>query len=339
MTVSTLTRVVATISATASVMLPMLGATSASAVIAPVVSVTPLVDNPGSVAMTIVTVTNVPAGWAATLTARVGTLATTCDLTWKHGPGAAVSERCYVTLPRTVGSWALRGTATLTRTGSPSRVYSVTLAVSTQGYASTPVSASVQAQITKCYNTTKSVRLTFDDGYTSSSNLNSILATLKAYNVRAQFFPKGTWARLNPAMIRQIKAAGHGVENHTYTHPHLNTLSTAAFHWEVANGQQSNTSPKLLRPPGGAGAYSVRSYTLAAAQGYRLCYWGVDTRDWSGVSAATILNKVIHGDNRTPPARAGDVVLMHMSNTQSRYALPSMIKALRAKGLTLERLR
>ncbi|MEO8519271.1 MAG: polysaccharide deacetylase family protein [Dermatophilaceae bacterium] len=288
--------------------------------------------------MTIVTVTNVPAGWAATLTARVGSLPTTCDLKWRHG-GSAVSERCYVTLPKTVGSFTLRGTATLTKAGSRSRVYSGTLAVSTQGYASTPVTASVRAQITKCYNTTKNVRLTFDDGYTSASNLNSILATLKAYNVRAQFFPKGTWARLNPAMIRQIKAAGHGVENHTNTHPHINKLSAAAFHSEVAYGQQSNTSPKLLRPPGGAGAYSVRSFTLAAAQGYRLCYWGVDTRDWSGVSAATIVNKVIHGDNRTPPAGAGDVILMHMSNTQARYALPSMIKALRAKGLALERLR
>lgn len=89
---------------------------------------------------------------------------------------------------------------------------------------------------------------------------------------------------------------------------------------DCANGQQPNTSPKVLRPPGGAGAYSVWSFTLAAAQGYRLCYWGVDTRHWSGVSAARIVNKVIHGDNRTPPARAGDVILMHMSNTPGRRA-------------------
>ena len=66
---------------------------------------------------------------------------------------------------------------------------------------------------------------------------------------------------------------------------------------------------------------------------------GVDTRDWSGVSAATIVNKVIHGDNRIPPARAGDSILMHMSNTQSRYVLSTMIRALRAKGLPLEQLR
>ena len=160
------------ISVAATLMLPMFWAPSASAVVTPVVSVTPLVDNPGSVAMTIVTVTNVPPGWAATLTARVGSLPTTCDLKWRHG-GSAVSERCYVTLPKTVGSFTLRGTATLTRAGSTSRVYSGTLAVSTQGYASTPVTASVRAQITKCYNTTKNVRLTFDDGYTSASNLSS----------------------------------------------------------------------------------------------------------------------------------------------------------------------
>lgn len=337
--ISVLGWTIAAITVCAIAVFPLGDTPPASAAGTPVVSVTPLVDAPGSTAMTIVTVTNVPVGWRVTMTARVGNLPTSCEFRWWHRPGASFSQQCYVTLPTRVGSWRLTGKATLTRAGQPARVYSGSLVVTTQGPATRPVSPSVRALITKCYNTTRNVRLTFDDGYSSQANLNSILATLRLYNVRAVFLPTGIWARSHPAMIQQIRAAGQRLGNHTYSHPHLNGLSNAAFHWEIANGQQANMSPRLLRPPGGAGAYSARSYYLAQAQGYRLCYWGVDTRDWAGVSATTIVNKVISGDNRTPPARAGDAILMHMSNTQSRYALPTMIRALRAKGLPLERLR
>jgi peptidoglycan/xylan/chitin deacetylase (PgdA/CDA1 family) len=336
---SIVTRLITTIALCAAGSLSLAVAPTAEASAAPVVSVTPLVDAPGSAAMTIVTITNVPAGWNVALTARVGTLPTSCEFKWRHGPGIALSQQCYVTLPSKVGAWRLRGTATLTKAGRPSRVYAGTLTVHTAGSASSPVSAVIRAQITNCYTTTRAVRLTFDDGFSSRANLNSILATLKAYNVKAVFFPTGVWAHSHVAMIREIKAAGQSLGNHTYSHPHLNGLSAAAFRYQVANGQQANTSTRLLRPPGGAGAYSVRSYKFAQAQGYRLCYWGVDTLDWSGVSAATIVHKVLHGDNRTPPARAGGSVLMHMSNTQSRHALPAIIKGLRAKGLALERLR
>jgi peptidoglycan/xylan/chitin deacetylase (PgdA/CDA1 family) len=336
---SALVRTIAAITVCAAAWLPLGVTTPASAASTPVVSLTPLVDAPGSAAMTIVTVTNIPAGWNVTLSARVGSLPTSCGFRWGHGPGASLSQQCYVTLPARVGAWVLSGTATLTRAGQQPRVYRAGLVVTTQGPVSRPVSPSIRALITKCYNTTGNVRLTFDDGFTSQANLNSILSTLRVYNVRAVFFPTGVWARSHPSMIRQIKAAGQRLGDHTYSHPHLNGLSNAAFRSQVANGQPANMSPRLLRPPGGAGAYSTRSYALAQAQGYRLCYWGVDTRDWSGVSAGTIVNKVLVGDSRTPPARAGDTILMHMSNTQSRYALPTMIRALRAKGLPLERLR
>jgi hypothetical protein len=276
---SLLKMIIAAIAVGAAAILPLSVAPPASAAATPAVSVTPLVDAPGSAAMTIVTVTNVPAGWTVKLSARVGTLPTSCGFRWWHGPGAALSQQCYVTLPTRVGGWTLSGTATLTRAGQRARTYRGSLVVHTAGPATVPVSARVRTLITKCYNTTRNVRLTFDDGYTSQANLNSILATLKAYNVRGRFFPRGDWVRSNPAGIRQIRTAGHYVENHTCSHPHLNGLSNASFYYQVANGQQSNHGyPRLLRPPGGAGAYSARSYYLAQAEGYRLCYWGVDTR-------------------------------------------------------------
>ena len=207
--------------------------------------------------------------------------------------------------------------------------------------ASGMVGASVRASIKKCYNTTQNVWLTFDDGYTSQANLSSILDTLSAYNVRGRFFLVGTWARSHASMVNQIVAAGHFVENHTntHTHTHLNQISDAAVQTEIALGQPSNTSPKLLRPPYGDGAFTVRLYNIALEHGYQLCDWSTDTRDWTGASASIIVKRVVHGDRATPRAQAGDTILMHLKNTQTRNALSRLIKGLRARGLTFDQLR
>ena len=228
------------------------------------------------------------------------------------------------------------------RPGAPTRLYlRSTLTKEMKMTASGMVGASVRASIKKCYNTTQNVWLTFDDGYTSQANLSSILDTLSAYNVRGRFFLVGTWARSHASMVNQIVAAGHFVENHTntHTHTHLNQISDAAVQTEIALGQPSNTSPKLLRPPYGDGAFTVRLYNIALEHGYQLCDWSTDTRDWTGASASIIVKRVVHGDRATPRAQAGDTILMHLKNTQTRNALSRLIKGLRARGLTFDQLR
>jgi peptidoglycan/xylan/chitin deacetylase (PgdA/CDA1 family) len=198
------------------------------------------------------------------------------------------------------------------------------------------VSKSLQKTIKRCYNTTQNVWLTFDDGYTTQDNLNSILGTLKANKVRGRFFLIGSWARQHPDMVNQIVAAGHFVENHTDRHAYLGQVSDPRARQEIRFGQASNSYPKLLRPPYGDGVFTVRLYNLAQEQGYLLCQWNVDTKDWAGAPAPVIVNRVLNGDWTTPPARAGDTILMHLVNTQTRYALPALIRGLRAKGLTLD---
>jgi peptidoglycan/xylan/chitin deacetylase (PgdA/CDA1 family) len=321
-------------------MLSLAGARAASAA-APVVSVTsPSYDSPGGTVAAVVTVANVPAGWSiSTMSARVGAGTYNCDpYTWKHAKG--VSEKCAVTMPTVAGTWSLRASVTLAKRGQKSLTYAGARTIKTQGsrsYAS--LDAAHRMSITKCYNMSKSVWLTFDDGYTSQANLNSILSTLKAYNVRGRFFLVGSWARTHSSMVNQIKAGGHYLENHSDTHPALSSIGNYAVLNELAHGVVPTNSTKLLRPPYGAGAFTTRLYDLAAGQGYRLCYWGTDTADWSGVSSSVIVSKVVTGDSSTPPARAGDTVLMHLTNTNTRYALASLIKSVRAKGLVLDRLR
>ena len=328
------------ISLASTVMLPIASVAPASAAAAPVVSVTsPSHDSPGASVMAIVTVANIPAGWSILkLGARVGTGSFSCDpFTWKHAKG--VSQKCSVILPSKAGAWSIRASVTLAKAGQRSLIYAGTTTIRTQGDRTYAVDGAHRALITRCYNTTKNVWLTFDDGYTSQANLNSILSTLKAYNVRGRFFLLGSWARTHTSMVKQIRAAGHYLENHSDSHPAFSSISNVSVLNEIAHGMTATSSPKLFRPPYGAGAFTTRLYSLAAGQGYRVCFWGTDTADWSKVSSSVIISKVVTGDANTSPARAGDTVLMHLTNTQTRYALEGLIKSLRAKGLVFDRLR
>jgi peptidoglycan/xylan/chitin deacetylase (PgdA/CDA1 family) len=191
-------------------------------------------------------------------------------------------------------------------------------------------------QIERCWQPPgRGVSLTFDD-YGSTAQVKRIVAILDRNHVRGRFFPVGAWARANPDLVRYIEAHGHAVGNHTYDHPDLTRLSNAAVAREIAGGAEAYGSPALLRPPYGAGAFTTRIRRAAAAQGLKVCFWTVDTRDWAGASAARIVRRVLHGDATTPPARADGVVLMHMFGRHTAAALQPMIDGLRAKHLELE---
>src|SRR5947208_3313153 len=56
--------------------------------------------------------------------------------------------------------------------------------------------------------------LTIDDGPTDDT-----MAILDALDVKATFFVKGMPARQRPELIRAIIERGHGIGNHSHTHP------------------------------------------------------------------------------------------------------------------------
>ena len=162
---------------------------------------------------------------------------------------------------------------------------------------------------------------------------------LRHEHVKAIFFPIGSWAEANPGLVRRIGREGHLIGDHTHDHVDLAKVSDTKATWQIQHGRtHSPGSGTLLRPPFGAGAYTVRLNTLATSAGLQLCTWTVDTRDWTGSSAAKIVRRVAHGDGVTPPIRAGGVVLMHMNGDHTGRALPGVIHAVRARGLHLHAL-
>jgi peptidoglycan/xylan/chitin deacetylase (PgdA/CDA1 family) len=193
-------------------------------------------------------------------------------------------------------------------------------------------------QIERCYNTTSRVWLTFDDSG-SAAQIRSILATLKKNNVKGRFFFHGKFANANPSLVRLVRNEGHLLANHTYGHVALSKATDSQVSSQVARGVNATTSPKLLRPPFGAGALSTRLEQLASSSGYKLCRWTVDTRDWDRASVSQMVERVKYGDSITPPVSAGGVILMHAHGRNTSGGLQSIINAVRSKHLVLDKRR
>jgi peptidoglycan/xylan/chitin deacetylase (PgdA/CDA1 family) len=174
------------------------------------------------------------------------------------------------------------------------------------------------------------VALTFDDG-DSPAAVSSILATLRAADVPATFFPRADAMRAAPAVWQRVANAGYPIGNHSVTHPELTKVSDARLRYEVQEATAIITATSgrppidVLRPP--YGEWNGRVAAAAAGGGYpTLMLWDVDPRDWSGIAATTIVQRVLGA------ARDGSVILLHAGPYHTPEALPAIIAGLRARG-------
>ena len=170
------------------------------------------------------------------------------------------------------------------------------------------------------------VALTFDDG--PSPHTSRLLDTLDARNVPATFFVVGQQADARPLTTRRAHNEGHAVENHTYSHPQLTTLSLAGQQSQVDRADSALSRAGVprstqLRPPYGSWNSNTRRL------GKPLILWSVDPRDWDGRTASQIRSHV------TTYTRSGAIVLMHDSVSATVDAVPGIITDLRARGYTL----
>lgn len=162
------------------------------------------------------------------------------------------------------------------------------------------------------------IALTFDDGPNPAAT-PYLLELLARHDVRATFFVIGEFARREPALLREVAAAGHVVGSHTMSHPWLAWQGDARIRWELAESQQMiedvlGQPVREFRPPHGA----RRPYVLRVARdlGMRTVQWNVIANDWEAVSAKTIAGRVIRGiAQHRRRGRAANVVLHDGSHT------------------------
>ena len=183
------------------------------------------------------------------------------------------------------------------------------------------------------------VALTFDDG-PDPDITPRVLDLLDRHRAQASFFCIGERARSHPALIRQIIAAGHGVENHSLTHSNLFAcFGPAALRREVEQ-TQAILADAAGRPPGWfRSPMGFRNPMLAdilQQAGLRAVAWtrrGYDTRTRDpGAVLGRLLRRV------TP----GDILLLHDGNAARTpcdgrvvlETLPPLLATLAVLGLT-----
>ncbi|WP_433828687.1 polysaccharide deacetylase family protein [Actinoplanes sp. CA-015351] len=172
------------------------------------------------------------------------------------------------------------------------------------------------------------VALTYDDG-PNPGNTSTLLNALRSAGVRATMFNTGQNAAANPGLVAAQVSAGMWVANHSYTHPHMLTLSAAQMSSELSRTQSAiraggGGTPVLFRPPYGETNATLQS--AASALGLRTVLWDVDSQDWNGASTAQIVQAASTLTN-------GGVILMHDQYATTVAAVPQIAAGLRNRGL------
>lgn len=181
--------------------------------------------------------------------------------------------------------------------------------------------------------------LTFDDGpehlWTTATR-----RALDRCGVRATFFLIGSRAGERPGEVRSLRADGHTIEVHCHRHLRHSTLSEAEIEADVRTAMATIAAqaepPRLWRTPWGVATTATRR--VAERLGLRLVGWDIDTHDWRGDSATTMLTAV------GPSLARGGSVLMHdglgpgsrrsgCSNTVA--LLPLIVAAAEEAGLSV----
>ncbi|MBE3598129.1 MAG: polysaccharide deacetylase family protein [Limnochordaceae bacterium] len=171
------------------------------------------------------------------------------------------------------------------------------------------------------------------DAMWGTSRTDRILEILRNHRVKTTFFLGGNWVDKYPEYVRKIVAEGHEVGNHTYTHPHLNTLSPDQIRWELEENQRRIDAlvgrPRVLlfRPP--FGEYSDKVIEVADQLGYYTIQWSVDSLDWQNLSAGAIIDRVMR------VVGPGDIVLFHNDGANTPDAVERLIPMLRERGFEI----
>ncbi len=178
----------------------------------------------------------------------------------------------------------------------------------------------------------RGVLLTFDDQGTDQQ-IYDILERLRHYNIRAAFFPTGQWAQKHLYLIDQMKAEGHMIGNHTYSHVNLKVLSDtneSAFYGEIHPVEGViNTQPMLLRPPYGEGAYDTLMRSRLTEKKIQVCTWTADTLDWNGDGVEVMMDRLRNGYVNLPPLGPDGVILMHMGGQYTPRLIDAIVDYLK----------
>ena len=181
-----------------------------------------------------------------------------------------------------------------------------------------------------CVETTKKqVAISFDAAW-GNDDTETLISILKEYDVPATFFVVGAWVDKYPESVKALSDAGHQIQNHSNTHPHMPQLSKGQMKDEIESCNNkieaiTGAKPTLLRPPYGDYDNALIE-TMNELKMYTI-QWDVDSLDWKeNATPDTIYQKV------TSKVKNGSIVLFHNDADHTPEALPTILKCLKDEG-------
>ncbi len=181
----------------------------------------------------------------------------------------------------------------------------------------------------------KVVSLSFDAAW-GNEDTEELITILDKYSISATFFVVGSWVDKYPESVKQLADAGHEIQNHSNSHPHMPQLSTEKMLEELNTCNDkiekiTGVRPTLFRAPYGdynnqmiKNVESINMYTIQ---------WDVDSCDWmEGHTAERIKNDVLK------KVKAGSIILFHNAAVNTPAALPGIIESLIADGYSFSKI-
>ena len=172
------------------------------------------------------------------------------------------------------------------------------------------------------------IALTFDAAW-GDEDTDQLINVLGNNNARASFFMVGGFINRFPDSVKKFHDAGHEILNHSDTHAHLSGLSEEEIISEITGCEEKITkitgdSKKLFRAP--YGEYTDDVVKIAAANGYKVIQWNVDSLDWKDLSVDEICSRV------TSKVKNGSIILFHNGAANTAAALEKLLPMLKEKG-------
>lgn len=178
------------------------------------------------------------------------------------------------------------------------------------------------------------VALTFDDGPTAAG-VDAVLPILESHGARSTFFLIGAEVAAHPELAARIRAAGHELGNHSYSHKRMVFKSQRFIAHEIEStdavlrnaGQEH---PIHFRPPYGKKLLGLPWYLRK--NGRPTILWDIEpeTDPATAKSADAIVDHVLDR------VRPGSIILLHpmYGSRATLDALPGILAGLRARGLS-----
>ncbi|CAO3435837.1 polysaccharide deacetylase family protein [Azospirillum doebereinerae] len=170
------------------------------------------------------------------------------------------------------------------------------------------------------------VALTVDDG--PDPNDLQILEILRRHGAKATFFCIGAKVTQHGDIAMALAASGNEIGSHSQTHPMMTDLPAAQRDWNLGKANTAlagvGVHPAWFRPP--YGDFDGTVTALAQAHGMQTVLWTVDSQDWKGLGADTIVHRV------TERLAPGAIILMHSTKAASLQALPRILEDGKRRG-------